>query len=108
MAIKRHRGPDLRLKMKLLCNLSQKKLGMQSRTTPLTWPISVTLRLHLPNYLHKDFKAPMALSYDLKKNHADLRRNVKFDEDNMGLYMDLQLDQEGHWKRVKPDQAKKA
>ena len=33
---------------------------------------------------------------------------MKFDEDDLGLYMDLQLKREGDWKRVKPDQAKKA
>ena len=40
--------------------------------------------------LNKDIKALMVLSFDLKKD-SELRRNVKFDEDNLGLYMDLSL-----------------
>ena len=66
------------------------------------------IRLHLPNHLQKDFKALMGLSYDLKKKNADLRRNVKFDETDLGLYIDLQLEKEGQWRRVKPEQARMA
>ena len=66
------------------------------------------MRLHLPNHLQKDFKALMSLSYELKKKNPDLRRNVKFDENDLGLYMDIQIKKDGHWKRVKPDQARTA
>ena len=66
------------------------------------------MRLHLPNHLQKDFKALMGLSYDLKKKHSDLKRNVKFDESDLGLFMDIQLTRDGSWKRVKPEQARKA
>ena len=47
----------------------------------------------------------MNLAYDLKQKNKDLRRNIKFDEDEMDLFMDCQLDREGEWKRVTPDQA---
>ena len=66
------------------------------------------MRLHLPNHLQKDFKSLMSLSYQLKKKRPDLRRNIKFDESDYGLYMDLQMERDGPWRRVKPDQAKQA
>ena len=66
------------------------------------------MRLHLPNHLQKDFKALMGLSYDLKQKNAGLKRNVKFDEDDLGLFMDVQFKKDGQWKRIKPDQARRA
>ena len=66
------------------------------------------MRLHLPNHLQKDFKALMSLSFELKKKNPNLRRNVKFDEGDLGLFMDIQVRKDGPWKRVKPDQARAA
>ena len=61
--------------------------------------------LHILDHLQRDFRILMNLFYDLKKRHKDLRRNVKFDEEDKGLFMDLRLDEESEWKRVKPEQA---
>ena len=47
----------------------------------------------------------MNLSYDLKKRHPGLKRNIKFDEEDRGLFMDLKLSEDKDWKRVKPEQA---
>lgn len=47
----------------------------------------------------------MSLSFELKKTNPDIKRNVKFDEDNLNLFMDLQTKKDGPWKRVLPDQA---
>ena len=66
------------------------------------------MRLEIPNYLQKDFKILMRLAYLLKKSNPDLRRNVKFDEDCCGLFLDMQLKKDAEWKRVKPEEAKKA
>ena len=66
------------------------------------------IRLHVPNHLQKDFKSLMSLSYDMKKRHLNLRRNVKFDEEDLGLCMDMQLKREGPWRRVKPSHVKQA
>ena len=65
------------------------------------------MRLELPDYLQKDFRALMNLAYDLKAKHPTLRRNVKFDEEDMGLFMDIQTSAEERWRRIKPDQARK-
>ena len=63
------------------------------------------MRLQIPDNLQKDFKALMAVAYDLKQKNKDLRRNVKFDEETMGLFMDVQTEREGNWKRIRPQQA---
>ena len=67
------------------------------------------MRLHIPEHLQRDFHALMNLSYDLKKKYPALKRNVKFDEEDGGLFMDFKLgDDAAEWKRVKPAQAMKA
>ena len=66
------------------------------------------MRLQIPDSLQKDFKALMAIAYDMKKTNKDLKRNVKFDEEALGLYMDIQTEKEGEWKRVRPHQAYRA
>ena len=48
----------------------------------------------------------MNLSYDLKKRHPRLKRNVKFDEDSLGLFMDMQSDSDLPWKRIRPEAAR--
>ena len=66
------------------------------------------MRLQIPDNLQKDFKALMSVAYDLKQKNKDLKRNVKFDEESLGLYMDIQMERDGDWRRVKPQQAFKA
>ena len=66
------------------------------------------MRLQIPDGLQKDFKALMALAYDLKQTNKELKRNVKFDEESLGLFMDIQTDKDGEWKRVRPQQAYRA
>ena len=63
------------------------------------------MRLHVPDHLQKEFQALMNISYDLKKRHPNLKRNVKFDEDDLGLFMDVRPDEGKEWKRIKPSQA---
>ena len=50
----------------------------------------------------------MNLSFDLKKKHPALKRNIKFDEEDCGLFMDCKLNEAADWKRVKPTQAMNA
>ena len=66
------------------------------------------MRLHVPDHLQKDFRALMAVAYDLKRNNKDLRRNVKFNEEMLGLYMDIQTEPEGSWRRIRPQHSYKA
>ena len=48
----------------------------------------------------------MRLAYVMKVKYPALKRNVKFDEDRMNLYLDMQLDQGQDWRRVLPEQAR--
>ena len=64
--------------------------------------------LDIPDHLQKAFKAFMALAFDLKKKFPELKRSVKFDEDDLSLFMDFQTATEAQWKRVHPEQARKA
>lgn len=66
------------------------------------------MNLQIPDHLQKDFKVLMNLSYDLKKKNPRLKRNVKFDEENLNLFMDLQLDRDEAWRRIRPEMARTA
>ena len=66
------------------------------------------MRLQIPDSLQKDFKALMAVAYDVKKVNKDLKRNVKFDEESLGLFMDVQMERDGDWKRIRPHHAYRA
>ena len=66
------------------------------------------MRLDLPDHLQREFTALMNLSYDLKKKHAGLKRNVKFDETDRSLFMDIKLDGDSDWRRIKPADAEAA
>ena len=72
------------------------------------WNGEAGMRLHIPDHLQKLFRAFMGLAFDLKKKCPDLRRNVKFDEENLSLYMDIQLREGEEWKRIMPEQALQA
>ena len=65
------------------------------------------MRQHLPNHLQKDFKALKGLSYDLKKKHPNLRRSHKFDEDSVGLFMDIQFKPEAPGNELCPSKPSK-
>ena len=66
------------------------------------------MKLHLPDHLQRDFQTLMNLYFDLKKKNPELKRNVKFDEEDRNLYMDIRLKEGAEWRRVKPKQAEAA
>ena len=109
--IKKHRDPRSKLKDEHIVIFESKEVrdAIKANAPNLAnFRETAGMRLHLPNHLQKDFKSLMSLSYDLKKKNPDLKRNVKFDEDELGLYMDLQLKRDGPWRRIMPEQARNA
>ena len=66
------------------------------------------MRLHIPDHLQKSFRALMNLSYDIKRKRPSLKRSIKFDEDALDLYMDIQVKGGDDWKRIEPEQALQA
>ena len=67
------------------------------------------VRLEIPYYLKPSLKALESVSYSLKKKFPDVRRNIRFDDENMNLALDFNTDPEGsgNWRRLTPDQATK-
>ena len=66
----------------------------------------VGMRLDIPDHLQKDFKLLTNLAYDMKRKNKELKRNVKFDEDEAGLFMDVLLKADGQWRRITTAQAR--
>ena len=108
--IRRHRDPRTKTKEEVIVRFESKEIRdtVRAQAPNLANFQESGMRLHIPNHLQKDFKALMGLSFDMKKRHPHLRRNVKFDENDHGLFMDMQLEREGSWRRVKPEQARQA
>ena len=111
VTIKKNRDPRSKIKNEVIVEFECKEIRdavkAQGPNLANFWD-EAGMRLHLPNHLQKDFKSLMSLSYQLKKKRPELRRNVKFDESDLGLYMDLQVELDGPWRRVKPDQVRQA
>ena len=65
------------------------------------------IRLEVPFSLQSSLKALEAVSYNLKKKNPRIKRNVKFDDAEMDLVLDFNIDPDaGEWKRVSATQAK--
>ena len=45
------------------------------------------------------------MSYNLKKIHPGLKRNVKFDDEVLDLVLDIKLDDSAQWRKIRPEQA---
>ena len=83
--IRKHRDPRAKVKDEIIVEFETKEIrDMIKAQGPnlANFQDAVRMRLHLPNHLQKDFKSLMGLSYQLKKKHPHLKRNVKFDEND--------------------------
>ena len=108
ITVTRIRDPKAKTKNEVLVTFETKQLrdSVRAKAANLAnFGQEAGMRLELPNHLQKSFRVLMNLAYDLKKKNKNLRRNIMFDEDEMDLFMDCQLDREGERKRVTPDQA---
>ena len=65
------------------------------------------VRHELPDHLKTAMGDLQALSYELKKKHPDVRRNVLFDDGSMDLVLDFCTEGNGSWKRITSAQARK-
>ena len=111
VTVRPHRDPRSKIKNEIYAEFESKEVrdAVKAAAPNLAkYREEAGMRLHIPNHLQKDFKALMSLSYDLKQRHPELRRNVKFDEEALGLFVDIQLRKDGPWKRVRPQQARDA
>ena len=66
---------------------------------------SAGMRLEIPDNLRPSLRALESVSYNLKKAHPGLKRNVKFDDEVMDLVLDIKLDDSSQWRKIRPQQA---
>ena len=45
------------------------------------------------------------MSYLLKQSNPTLKRNIKFDDEVMDLVMDVKLNEDAPWRKIRPEQA---
>ena len=67
---------------------------------------SAGLRLQITSFLSNNFRMLENLGYQMKKIDNEVRRVVKFDDENQDLMMDVRIS--GEWKRVYPADARAA
>ena len=65
------------------------------------------IRIEIPVYLRSDFQVLQNLSYRMKMAHQGMKRSIKFDDENHGLVLDIQVPGQD-WRRIRPDQAREA
>ena len=65
------------------------------------------IRMEIPHFLKSDFNALQNISYRMKMANPEMKRSVKFDDDQLGLMLDIQLPGQD-WRRIRPDQARAA
>ena len=65
------------------------------------------IRIEIPNFLKSDFHVLQSISYKMKQTHPGLKRSVKFDDECLGLVLDVQVPGQD-WSRIRPDQARAA
>ena len=67
------------------------------------------MRLEVPNFLQASLKALEAVSFNLKKKHPEIKRNIKFNDGDMDLVLDFCTNpgvDGAQWRKVLPAQAK--
>ena len=64
--------------------------------------------LEIPLYLQPSLKALEAISYGLKQKNPGIRRSIKYDDQEMDLVLDFNVNPDGSgvWRRVSASQAK--
>ena len=61
--------------------------------------------MEVPHHLKFDFIVLEDICFQMKKTHPNMKRSVKFDDDRLGLMVDVNLVRDD-WKRIRPDQAR--
>lgn len=65
------------------------------------------IRLEIPYVLQSGLKLLESVSYHLKKKYLGIKRNIKFDDGEMDLILDFNIDPDlsRTWRRITPQQA---
>ena len=90
LTITRQRDPKSMLKDEVFDELESKKARdmVKGQVHHLAnHEVDAGMIIHIPNHLQKDFKTLMRLAFLLEEKYQNLKRNVKFDEESLGLYV---------------------
>ena len=71
-------------------------------------PNTAGLRLEIPDFLQNNFKVLQNAGYQIKKKSQGARRNVIFDDEDLDLALDVRVDDQGDWQRIRPAEARAA
>lgn len=65
------------------------------------------VRIDVPPFLLPTFKLLSNHGYEIRSVHGrDTKRYVKFDDENLSLFLEVRLPNQTKWTRIKPDQAR--
>ena len=65
------------------------------------------IRMDIPEYFSATFTSLNNHGYEIKKaNGPDTKRYVKYDEENLSLYLEVRLPGATKWTRIRPEQAR--
>ena len=65
------------------------------------------VRMDVAPYLLPVFKLLNNHGFDIRNAHGkETRRYIKFDEENLSLYLEVRLPGQSKWTKIKPDQAR--
>ena len=81
---------------------------VRSSASNLAGKKGMGIRLEIPEKLRPSLRALESVSYLIKKSNPTLKRNVKFDDETLDLVMDIKLNEDAPWQKIRPDQAKAA
>ena len=59
------------------------------------------IRMEVPTFLRSDFHVLQNLQYEMKMANRKMKRSIKFDEENLGLVLDVQLPGQTVFKNLK-------
>ena len=60
-------------------------------------------RMDIPDYLATDFRTLEDTGYQLREEYGDeLRKYIKYDEDTLGLYLEVRFPADNRWTRITP------
>ena len=66
----------------------------------------VGLMIHVPGHLLDNLHALNNVGYYIKQHNEGVRRNVKFDDENLDIFMDIKIGEQ--WRKITPAEAKLA
>lgn len=64
------------------------------------------MRLNVPGFLLDNYRILASIGYNIKESKRDVKRAIKFDDENLDLMLDIRVDNE--WRRISPSEARTA